>query len=194
MLSGSMWLGWLRLGSCSWGPCCCKKEEDMETASPPSVTRARPRAPPFLRAVLGWRAAGARVCQPQEGEMGLSHMDQLEHRCSFAREEVQEAVGVSRKEDDKMGLAGCLSLAVKGPRESGREVGISSCRWGASWLQPDSTHTFFLHSLWATNDVYIFILFILLNFLAAPQGTWDLSSPTREPVSPAVEAWEILHF
>ena len=41
---------------------------------------------------------------------------------------VQEAVGVSRKEDDKMGLAGCLSLAVKGPRESGREVGISSCR------------------------------------------------------------------
>lgn len=51
-----------------------------------------------------------------------------QRRCSFAREGVQEAVGVSRKEDDKMGLAGCLSLAVKGPRESGREVGISSCR------------------------------------------------------------------
>ena len=41
----------------------------------------------FMRAALGWRAAGARVCQPQEGEMGLSHMDQPEHRCSFACEE-----------------------------------------------------------------------------------------------------------
>ena len=40
---------------------------------------------------------------------------------------VHGAVGVSRKEDDKTELAGCLSLAVKDSRELGREVGISSC-------------------------------------------------------------------
>ena len=163
--------------TCSQGP--CDQDDSMWVPARKDLAAARKKRTCRHQAQAVWQGPGPEhhLSWGQHWAGGQQEPGSASHRrgrwgfhtwtsqstgAALPVRRVHGAVGVSRKEDDKTGLAGCLSLAVKDSRESGREVGISSCGREASWLQPDSTHTFFFTQpvsyKWCLHFYFIYLI------------------------------------